>query len=258
MPECVKWYNSALLNEVVPKKDLSEFALPDAAKDLVFMAKLTEEAERYDEMVQCMRKLVKMNSELDTEERNLLSMAYKNVIGSRRNAWRIITSIESRESAKEKSENMPFIASLRREFETELAAVCEDLLGLLDTYLIPASQGGETKVFYLKMKGDYHRYYAEIAPEAGQRQAALDAYDKATEVANTSLAPTHPVRLGLALNFSVFYYEIMREHERGFQLARQAYDEAVTEMETLDDESYRESNLILRLLRDNLNLWTDE
>ncbi|KAH8610460.1 putative 14 3 3 protein [Trypanosoma vivax] len=112
------------------------------------MAKLTEEAERYDEMVQCMRKLVKMNSELDTEERNLLSMAYKNVIGSRRNAWRIITSIESRESAKEKSENMPFIASLRREFETELAAVCEDLLGLLDTYLIPASQGGETKVFY--------------------------------------------------------------------------------------------------------------
>ncbi|KAH8618851.1 putative 14 3 3 protein [Trypanosoma vivax] len=111
------------------------------------MAKLTEEAERYDEMVQCMRKLVKMNSELDTEERNLLSMAYKNVIGSRRNAWRIITSIESRESAKEKSENMPFIASLRREFETELAAVFEDLLGLLDTYLIPASQGGETKVF---------------------------------------------------------------------------------------------------------------
>ncbi|KAH8607032.1 putative 14 3 3 protein [Trypanosoma vivax] len=93
------------------------------------------------------------------------------------------------------------------------------------------------------MKGDYHRYYAEIAPEAGQRQAALDAYDKATEVANTSLAPTHPIRLGLAINFSVFYYEIMREHERGLELARQAYDEAVAEIETLDDESNRESNL---------------
>ncbi|CCD18460.1 putative 14 3 3 protein [Trypanosoma vivax] len=257
MPECAKWYNGKLLYEVVPKKDLYEFALPDAAKDLVFMAKLTEGTERYDEIVQCMRKL-KMNSELDTEARNLLSMAYKNVIGSRRNAWRIITSIESRESAKEKSENMPFIASLRREFEMELAAVCEDLLGLLDTYVIPASQGGQTKVFYLKMKGDYHRYYAEIAPEAGKRQAALDAYDKATEVANTSLAPTHPIHLGLALNYSVFYYEIMLEHERGIQLARQAYDEAVTGMETLDDETYRESNLILHLLRDDLNLWTDE
>ncbi|CBH17951.1 14-3-3 protein 1 [Trypanosoma equiperdum] len=258
MTDCIKWYNAVLLDEVVPKKNLSEFKLPDATKDLVFMAKLTEEAERYDEMVQCMRKLVKMNSELDTEERNLLSMAYKNVIGSRRNAWRIITSIENRESTKEKSDNMELIVSLRREFEAELAAVCDDLLSLLDTYLIPASQGGEAKVFYLKMKGDYHRYYAEIAPEGDQRQLALDAYAKATEVANSSLAPTHPIRLGLALNFSVFYYEIMKEHEKGFHLARQAYDEAVTELETLDDEAYRESNLIVRLLRDNLNLWTDE
>nr|CCC95528.1 unnamed protein product [Trypanosoma congolense IL3000] len=258
MTDCIKWYNTALLDEVVPKKSLTEFKLPDTAKDLVFMAKLTEEAERYDEMVQCMRKLVKMNSELDTEERNLLSMAYKNVIGSRRNAWRIIASIESRENTRERNDNMELILSLRREFEAELAAVCDDLLSLLDTYLIPATQGGEAKVFYLKMKGDYHRYYAEIAPDAGQRQAALEAYAKATEVANTSLAPTHPIRLGLALNFSVFYYEIMKEHDKGFQLARQAYDEAVTELETLDDEAYRESNLIVHLLRDNLNLWTEE
>nr|AGN32875.1 14-3-3 protein [Trypanosoma rangeli] len=258
MAEAIKWHNAAIQDELVPKKSLSEFKLPEGGKELVFMAKLTEEAERYDEMVLCMRKLVKLNSELDTEERNLLSMAYKNVIGSRRNAWRIITSIESREGAREKSENLQLITALRREFEAELAAICDDLLALLDTYLIPTSQGGEVKVFYLKMKGDYHRYYAEIAPEAGQRQAALDAYAKATEVANSSLAPTHPIRLGLALNFSVFYYEIMKEHEKGFQLARQAYDEAVTELETLDDEAYRESNLIVRLLRDNLNLWTDE
>ncbi|EPY39778.1 tyrosine 3-monooxygenase/tryptophan 5-monooxygenase activation protein [Angomonas deanei] len=153
---------------------------------------------------------------------------------------------------------MPLISNLRKEFEAELAGVCDDLLNLLDAYLIPAAQGGEAKVFYLKMKGDYHRYYAEIAPGETQKQAALDAYQKATDVAVSSLAPTHPIRLGLALNFSVFYYEIVKEHEKGFQLARQAYDEAVTELEALDDEAYRESNLIVRLLRENLNLWTDE
>ncbi len=60
------------------------------------------------------------------------------------------------------------------------------------------------------------------------------------------------------LNFSVFHYEIMKQHETGFQLARTAYDEAVTELESLDDEAYRESNLIVQLLRDNLNLWTGE
>ncbi|EPY31704.1 tyrosine 3-monooxygenase/tryptophan 5-monooxygenase activation protein [Strigomonas culicis] len=209
-------------------------------------------------MVLCMRKVVKLNNELDTDERNLLSVAFKNVISPRRNAWRVITTIESRESAKESSENLPLITNLRKEFEAEMSGVCDELISLLDTYLIPAVQSGEPKVFYLKLKGDYHRYQAEIVPGEGHKQAALDAYQKATDVANSSLAPTHPIRLGLALNFSVFYYEIMKEHEKGFQLARQAYDEAVTELESLDDEAYKESNVIVRLLRDNLSLWTEE
>uniref|UniRef100_A0A0A9YGR6 14-3-3 protein zeta n=1 Tax=Lygus hesperus TaxID=30085 RepID=A0A0A9YGR6_LYGHE len=258
MTDVNKWANPTIQDEIVPRRSTIDFSLPDNLKDLIFMAKLTEEAERYDEMVACMRKVVKLNNELDTEERNLLSVAFKNVIGPRRSAWRIISSIEAREGTKDNSENVPLISNMRKELERELVAVCDDLLNLLDTYLIPASQGGEAKVFYLKMKGDYHRYYAEIANGEVQKQSALDAYQKATEIAISSLAPTHPIRLGLALNFSVFYYEIMKEHEKGFQLARHAYDEAVTELETLDDESYRESNLIVRLLRDNLNLWTDE
>lgn len=258
MAEPIKWLNTAIQDEIVPKRGSADFQLPDNLQDLLLMAKLTEEAERYDEMVLCMRKVVKLNNELDTEQRNLLSVAFKNVIAPRRNAWRIISSMESREKLRENSENMPHIINLRKEFENEVAAVCDDLLSLLDTYLIPAATGGEGKVFYIKMKGDYYRYYAEIFPGDKERRAALEAYLKATDVANSSLAPTHPIRLGLALNFSVFYYEIMKEHDLGFQLARQAYDEAVTELETLDDEAYRESNLIVRLLRDNLNLWTDD
>ncbi|KAL7695950.1 14-3-3 protein-like protein [Lotmaria passim] len=256
MTETIKWKNAAIQDEIVPKQN--EIKLPDDLVELVYMAKLAEELERFEEMLQCIRKYVKLNSELDTEERNLLSVAYKNVITPRRNAWRLITSIESRENAKENTATIPLVVNMRTELEAELSALCDDLLSLLDTYLIPAAQGGEAKAFYLKMKGDYHRYYAEIDSGDGQKQAALAAYQKATDVANSSLAPTHPIRLGLALNFSVFYYEIMKEHEKGFQLARQAYDEAVTELETLDDEAYHESNTIVRLLRENLNLWTDD
>lgn len=258
MSDQIKWQNINIKNEVVPKPSTTAFVLPDNLADLLFMAKLTEEAERYDEMAMCIRKVVKLNSELDLEERNLLSVAYKNVIGTRRNAWRIITSIENRESGRDNSNTMSLITNLRKEFELELSAICEDLLMLLDSYLIPAANAGEAKVFYLKMKGDYHRYYAEIAPGEQQKLAALDAYQKASDDATASLAPTHPIRLGLSLNFSVFYYEIMKEHTKGFQLARQAYEEAVSELETLDDDAYRESNLIVRLLRDNLNLWTEE
>ena len=255
----MKWNNPALAEELVPKKKgASAFNVPDSLDDLIFMAKLAEQAERYDEMVVCMRKVVKLNSELSTEARNLLSVAYKNVIGSRRASWRIMSSIEAREEEKGSRDNVAMIVMLRKQFEQELADICSDLLGLLDAYLIPAAQAGEPKVFYLKMKGDYHRYYAETVPTEAERNAAHDAYEDAMKVADGSLAPTHPIRLGLVLNFSVFYYEIMKKHEKGFNLARQAYDEAVPELESLTEEDYRESSLIVQLLRDNLNLWSED
>jgi 14-3-3 protein epsilon len=265
MADQLKWLNTAILDELVPKKkDPNAYKIPDSHEDLQFMAKLTEQAERYDEMVLCMRKIVKLNSELSQDERNLLAVAYKNVISSRRAAWRVIIATEQQENERQgqpgnaPSDNLPIIVMLRRQFEQELAAACEDLLGLLDTFLIPGAQGGEPKVFYLKMKGDYHRYYAETAAGDQQKALALDAYEKAMVVANASLAPTHPTRLGLVLNLSVFHYEIMKNRETGFNLARTAYDEASSELDALEDEPYREAALIVQLLRDNINLWNED
>lgn len=78
----------------------------------------------------------------------------------------------------------------------------------------------------------------------------------ATDVAQTDLTPTHPIRLGLALNFSVFYYEILNSPDRACHLAKQAFDDAIAELDSLSEESYRDSTLIMQLLRDNLTLWT--
>lgn len=81
---------------------------------------------------------------------------------------------------------------------------------------------------------------------------SLEAYKNATEVASTDLAPTHPIRLGLALNFSVFYYEILNSPDQACHLAKQAFDDAIAELDTLSEESYKDSTLIMQLLRDNL------
>jgi 14-3-3 protein epsilon len=232
--------------------------LPEQHDELVFMAKLAEQAERYDEMVTCMKKVVKSNPELTVEERNLLSVAYKNVIGSRRASWRIISSIEQKEEQKGNENHTKVIKDYKKTVQKELSTICEDILGLLDVSLIPSSQTGESKVFFLKMKGDYHRYYAEIDPGETQKTHALDAYTTASEIATTTLAPTHPIRLGLALNFSVFYYEILKSPDKGCSLAKMAFDEAVTELDSLDEDSYKESTLIMQLLRDNLTLWTED
>ena len=109
---------------------------------------------------------------------------------------------------------MKVIKEYKKTVQTELSGICKDILNLLDDALIPSAQTGESKVFFLKMKGDYHRYYAEIDAGDDQKNCALDAYTKASEIAHTTLAPTHPIRLGLALNFSVFYYEILKNLEK--------------------------------------------
>ncbi|KAL1989114.1 hypothetical protein VTN96DRAFT_3661 [Rasamsonia emersonii] len=228
-------------------------------EDAVYLAKLAEQAERYEEMVENMKVVASSDQELSVEERNLLSVAYKNVIGARRASWRIVTSIEQKEESKGNDAQVALIKEYRQKIETELAKICDDILEVLDKHLIPSAQSGESKVFYHKMKGDYHRYLAEFA--VGERRkvsadASLEAYKAATEVAQTDLAPTHPIRLGLALNFSVFYYEILNSPDQACHLAKQAFDDAIAELDTLSEESYKDSTLIMQLLRDNLTLWT--
>ncbi|KAJ0721156.1 putative 14-3-3 protein [Helianthus annuus] len=124
-------------------------------------------------------------------------------------------------------------------------------------------------------KGDYYRYLAEFKTDQERKDAAeqsLKGYearftifsfllllrDAAAAAANTELPSTHPIRLGLALNFSVFYYEIMNSPERACHLAKQAFDEAIADLDSLSEESYKDSTLIMQLLRDNLTLWTSD
>ncbi|KAG6494027.1 hypothetical protein ZIOFF_049045 [Zingiber officinale] len=229
--------------------------------DFVYIAKIAEQAERYDEMVDAMKKVANLDVELTVEERNLLSVGYKNVIGARRASWRILSSIEQKEEAKGNENHVKNIKDYRHKVETELSNICTDIISLIDEHLIPSASAGETSVFYHKMKADYYRYLAEFKAGGDKKEAAeqsFKSYEAATKAAESDLPPTHPIRLGLALNFSVFYYEIMNSPERACQLAKQAFDEAISELDTLSEESYKDSTLIMQLLRDNLTLWTSD
>jgi 14-3-3 protein epsilon len=85
------------------------------------------------------------------DERNLLSVAYKNVVGTRRASWRIISSIEQREESKGSEKHVTIIRDYRQKIENELERVCQDVLEVLDNSLIPKAETGESKVFYHKM-----------------------------------------------------------------------------------------------------------
>jgi len=230
----------------------------ESREDAIYLARLAEQAERYDEMSDSMKRVAQLNEELTVEERNLLSVAYKNVVGSRRASLRIISSIEQKEESRGKEDHLIKAREYRKKVEKELTDICNDILEVLDQHLIKNSKGAESKVFYFKMQGDYHRYLAESTTgEVRQASAekALQAYKAASET-SLELQPTNPIRLGLALNFSVFYYEIMNSPDNAIQLGKQAFDDAIEKLELLQDESYKDSTLIMQLLRDNITLWT--
>lgn len=98
-----------------------------------------------------MKRVASSDQELTVEERNLLSVAYKNVIGARRASWRIVSSIEQKEESKGNETQVSMIKTYREKIEAELAQICEDILDVLDKHLIPSAASGESKVFYHKM-----------------------------------------------------------------------------------------------------------
>jgi len=221
---------------------------------LCYSARLAEAAERYAEMAAAMKKLVTLYKELTNEERNLFSVAYKNVVGTRRSAWRVASGIKDGESEES-------VKLLRQKVYDELEGVCSDVLALMDDHLLQNEKSNEGIVFYYKMKGDYCRYLAEVRKDEKREEAvklSRAAYEEATKVATESLMSTHPIRLGLALNYSVFYYEIEDNPTKACELAKNAFDLSIKDLDAIGEESYKDTTLIMQLLRDNLTLWTTE
>ena len=155
------------------------------------------------EMAEYMQKVGEQSSELLVEEWNLLSLAYKNAVGSRRAAWRVITSVEQ----KEKSKGEEQLASYAREYvakvEGELQKIRDGILALMDKELIPSPGTDELKVLYYKMKSDYYRYLAEYASDDAKGKATEDtcaAYAETTKIAEKDLVVNHPIHLAMALS----------------------------------------------------------
>lgn len=252
---------------------LKEFDNIDAA-GLLELARLIEGAERFEDMCQVMGKLVDLKHKSDTalvvEERNMLSVAYKNVVGQRRASWRTLEVDKNDDS--DDAEVKKLKSKYKEVVETELQAKCQEVLKLLEDKLLKKDKDGkyvmvlekandedvETQVFYLKMCGDYYRYLAEFAQGNKYAQEAESKYKSALDLAQKKLAPTHPTRLGLALNASVCYYEILKNPQAACNLAKQAFDEAIQKLDSLSDSTYKDSTLIMQLLRDNLTIWTAE
>jgi hypothetical protein len=198
-----------------------------------------------------LRLLVQQGHDLTTEERNFLSIAFKNVITALRTSWRTLSTPEGKYDG--------VLADYKKVIEKELDVKCKDALDLLETHLLKANKTNfPNQVFYLKMAADYYRYQAEYLPGKGLDHKALLKYDEAKTLAEKTLEPTDPIRLGVALNYSVCLYEICHQKKKACDLAKAAFDKAIDKLDDLDEAFYKDSTLIMQLLRDNLTLWTSD
>nr|XP_045009405.1 14-3-3 protein theta-like [Jaculus jaculus] len=216
-----------------------------------------KQAEHFEDMATCMKAMTEQGAGLTNEERNLLSVAYKNVVEGSQVRPRVIASIEQKTNTSDKK--LQPIKDCWEKVESELRSICTTVLELLGKYLIANATNPESKVFYLKMKGDYFQYFAEVACGDDHKQTidnSQGAYQEAFDISEKEMQPTRPIRLGLPLNFSVFYCELLNNPELACTLAEMAFDEAIAEPDTLNEDSYKNSALIMPLLRDNSTLWT--
>ena len=224
---------------------------------------LAEQCSRYKEMVQFLEDMVKQrDKDLNSDERNLLSIAYKNSISGGRSAVRTIMAYEAKEKKKENSTFLPYITEYKKQVEDELTKLCQGVLKTTDDQLLKKAEDDEAKVFYIKMKGDYNRYIAEYAEGDLKKKVsddALKAYEEATEVAK-SLPVLNPIGLGLALNFSVFYYEVINDHKKAIEIAKTAVEKADKELPNIDEDAdeNRDTVSIYNLLKENLDMWVSE
>ncbi|XLS56351.1 hypothetical protein HN51_006106, partial [Arachis hypogaea] len=233
-------------------------------EESIFLAKAAQAAERYKEMVDFMKTPVLSitpAAELTEEERNLVSSAYKNMIGPLRTGWCIVSAIEKKENDGEDEKRAAIARAYKLDLESKMLGVCNDILGLLESNLLPSAAASDSRVFYLKMKGDYIRYLLKFAVGDDRKisaDAAMEAYTAAQDIAVVDLAPSSPIRLGLILNFSVFCHEILNEPDKACDMAKQGIEEAIAEIKTLAEPPNKDTTLIIQLLRDNLSSWTTE
>uniref|UniRef100_A0A3P8WE11 14-3-3 domain-containing protein n=1 Tax=Cynoglossus semilaevis TaxID=244447 RepID=A0A3P8WE11_CYNSE len=211
-------------------------------------AKVYEQTERWDDMAESMVKVAEFKHGLTTEERDLFSVAFKNSIGPKRSALKIISGIGDKTDTPEK---LDIIQELKDKVAQEVRDICNNVQNEIDTNIIPVEQHVG--------KGDYYQYLVEVTTDDISKKQAMEKcqkqYQVAFDIALDNLSPIHPLRLALALNVSLFYYEILNLPERACGLAETAFNAAIAEVDDKREDYCKDSTAIMQQLRDNLTLW---
>lgn len=236
--------------------DLSMLKANMGADTCIVLAKAAKKAERFHDMIQIVREMgnlaLSSSRELTTEERNLIATAFKNIVGQQRAARNIVRVEESTDDLS---------LNYKLHIQKEMVSFCQESIKWFAVLKIQQSSV-EAKLFFSKLMADFYRYIAEVHMDDNPTEfekhhtAALDLYTYAMEVAEQKLHCAHPLRLGVGLNIAVYYYDIVKDTRQACQIAKNSFNSAISKLDSLDEIFYKESTLLMQLLRDNMTAWT--
>lgn len=241
------------MEESTPKKKYNR-------DEYIFLSKLYEKAERFPDMIKTISKIIELNPKLNKEECDILSTGYKSMITDKRSSWHILHAMERKEKNK-KSKTLQNIREIKSHIEQEIRDVCNQLQSVLDKYLIPNVEEYENEVYFYKLKADYYRYICEFAKEKEYEDNLKNSenfYKKAYNISIKNLPVNNCTRVGLALNYSIFLYEIKGEKNEAFDIAKKTFDESMKFVDDLEKPKCRDTLIIIQLLKENLIFWNSE
>lgn len=246
---------SNVLNETTPETKLY------TRDELVYLTKLYDRAENYDEAVEYAVSFIKMKPILNSDERMCFSNVFKNLLLIKRNSLRYLDSLIRKEFKLKNTDNVNNLQEIIDKVEEEITSLVNLMLDILDEMLIPNSKKPEAQVFYMKLKADYHRYKAEYM-KGEEKELAVDlaeqAYNEAYMMSEENLPITSLVRIGLAINFSVFYYEEKGLLDEAIMISRSCFDEAIKMVDEVDIDKAKDYILLVHLLKENVIFWNTE
>lgn len=265
--------------------------LNEEAEGHVFLAKLNHSVGRFGVMLDCVKNIVGLGFPLTDEERNLLLIAYETLMAQQRSAWRVMKAqaadcqrvLDDEEewgSYKAVADETKIVSDHYRihHIAKEFKAFCEDMAKVVRGIVIPVEErnlmarhrlagGSRTArpvnaalVYYKKLLADSYRYMGEMAEGKEELESAAEAaeglYNAAKKNADSVFGPAHPVRLGVMLNMSIFYYDVMQKPDRACKIASIAFREGQAALDSVEDESEAaDASMVLLNLRDNMRLW---
>nr|ARD06104.1 14-3-3 zeta [Dugesia japonica] len=204
-------------------------------------------------------RVVERGNELETHEKELYFGAFKKVMLAKRFSWQVLTAIIAKTEGCDKKA----IAALdyRAQIEDEIRLVCNLVIKQIQDYLLPISSSPESMVFYYEMMADYYRYKCEIEVNEERENViklAMDTYDKAAFHADRHLDITNATRLSLYLNYAVFYREILNEVDKALAMNETTFNRAIEKIEDFNEPRYKDTIVIIQLMRDNMTLWNKD